>query len=368
MSFSFRSLDESTMDAAAPVVAERFCPEAVATVRRLLSNPVRPPGGDVGVVAFDGDRAVGVTGSIVRRLYLGRERFTGINGGFLAMRRDAPATLLYLLLKKAHVPRFGSSLFYSNTCSPATAKMKPCVGVGNVGPESWAAARFARLRRYPSFRRRVKRSLGIGLPARPPFADAPVSPLECASARRVFASDGGRGIAVTARADFSWADGFFERYLEGNDGVVGSRTTEELGWFFGDAVSAGDSMVLVAEAQDGVRGYVVVSPCLYDRSRWHVADAIALGNDAAVLSLLFDAAKRAVLACSDAERLGVAGFPARVQPLVEKAFPERRPAPCNEFMWGFSDPEMAKRCGKGYLGERGWFFGPYDGDYCLCVQ
>ena len=356
------------MDAAAEVVAERFCPEAVAAVRRLLANPVRSPGDDVGVVAFDGDRAIGVTGSIVRRLHLGREPFAGINGGFLAMRRDAPATLLYMLLRRAHNPRFGSVFFYSNTCSPATAKVKPCVGVGNMGPESWAAARFARLRRYPSFRRRVKRGLGLSLPERPPFAVPPVPPLECVRSSMVFAADGARGLAVKARADFSWADRFFEKYLDGNDGVVGSRTTRELGWLFGDAVSSGGGLALAAEGPNGVAGYAVVVPCMYDRSRWHVADAIALGNDVAVLSLLFRAAKNAVRACSDAERLGVAGFPAQVQPLVEREFPERRPAPCNEFMWGFSDALFGRRCEGALLGGRGWFFGPYDGDFCMCPQ
>ena len=368
MSFAFKSLDESTIDAIEPIIAERFCPEAYANVRRLLANPGRASGEDVGVVAFDGSQAGGVTGSIVRRLYLGRERFSGVNGGFLAMRRDAPATLLYVLLKKAHRPRGGGCLLYSNTCSPATVKLKPCVGVGNHGPDSWESVRIARLRRYPSLRRRVKRALGITLPSRLPFSAALVSPLDCARARTVFASGGRRGLSVRARLDFEWADGFFERYLAGNDGVVGSRTTEELTWMFGDGVAAGRSLLLAAEGADGVEGYIVACPCPYDASFWQVVDAIAVGNDVSTLELLFSAVKKAVLACSGAERLEVIGFPAWFQPTVRRHFPKSRPMPCNGFMWGFSDAAMARRCEDAMRGEKGWFFGPYDGDYCLCMQ
>ena len=368
MAFACKDLDESNIAAAETAVSERFCPEAFAMLRKLLSNPLRSPGDDIGSVVCAGDDVAGVTGSIVRRLYFGREPFSGINGGFLAMRHDAPPTLLFLLLKRAHRPRFGSVLFYSNSCSPATAKMKPCVGVKNVGPDSWTEIRYARLRRYPSFRRRVKRSLGLSLPEFPPFAKRPVSPLLCAKEERVFAADAGRGLAAKARSDFAWADDFFSAYLKDNDGVVSSRTTAELDWFFGDEVANGLSIVLTAEGPRGVEGYVVLRPCLYDPSRWFVADAIALGNDRAVLALLFKAAKASVLECSGAERLEILGFPMAVRPVIAKAFPKSRPTPCNGFMWGFSDADFERRCGGGIADEKGWFFGPYDGDFCLCLQ
>lgn len=370
MAFSCIGLDESTIDAAAPVVAERFCPEASAQLRKLLANPLRSPGDDVGVVVRGGDRVVGVTGAIVRRLYFGRESFIGVNGGFLAMRRDAPPTMLFALLKQAHRPKGGSVLFYSNTCSPATAKMKPCVGVKNQGPDSWASVRIARLRHYPSLRRRVKRGLGISLPLRMPFAAAPVAPSDCARSGRVFAADDRRGISVKARLDFAWADGFFGRYLSGNKGIVGSRTTEELAWIFGGGVASGRSILLTAEGPNGVDGYIVACPCPYDASFWQVADAIAVGNDVDVLDMLLSAAKRAVMACSDAERLEVIGFPMWFQQVVDRHFPKSRQMPCNGFMWGFSDAEMAQRCAGAMQngGMDGWFFGPYDGDFCLCQK
>ena len=368
MAFACKDLDETNIASAEAAVSERFCPEAFALLKKLLSNPLRSPGDDIGTVVCDGDEVVGVTGSIVRRLYFGREPFYGINGGFLAMRHDAPPTLLFLLLKRAHKPRFGSMLFYSNTCSPSTVKMKPCVGVKNAGPDSWLEIRYARLRRYPSFRRRVRRSLGLSLPEFPPFAGRPVSPLACVAEGRVFAEDKRRGLVATARQDFAWADEFFSAYLKGNDGVVSSRTTAELNWFFGEEISAGRSIVLVAEGGRGVEGYVVVRPSLYDPSRWFVADAIALGNDKDVLALLFDAAKASVLACSGAERLDIIGFPMSIRSVIAKAFPKISPMLCNGFMWGFSDADFERRCVEGMADGKGWFFGPYDGDFCLCLQ
>ena len=368
MAFSCIDLDENSIAAAEAVVSERFCPEAVSMLRKLLSNPLRTAGDDIGTVVRDGDVVAGVTGSIVRRLYFGREPFCGINGGFLAMRRDAPPTLLFLLLKRAHRPRFGSVLFYSNTCSPSTVKMKPCVGVKNTGPDSWLEFRCARLRRYPSFRRRVKRGLHLPLPELPPFAKKPVSPLLCVKERRVFAKDAGRGLVARACLDFAWADGFFSAYLKGNEGVVGSRTTAELDWFFGEEVAAGRSIALVAEGARGVEGYVVVRPSLYDPSRWFVADAIALRNDAETLALLFDAAKASVRECSGAERLEIIGFPMSAANVIAKAFPKARSAACNGFMWGFSDADFGRRCAEGMADGKGWFFGPFDGDFCLCLQ
>ena len=366
MAYVCKNLDETLLAAAGEVVAERFCPEAAKMLRRLFANPALEPGDDIGSVVCDGDRVVGVSGAIARRLYFGRESLRGINGGFLSMRRDAPATLLFALLKHSHRPREGNVLFYSNTCSPATAKIKPCVGVKNHGPESWTCVRYAVLRHYPAFRRRVARKLGLTLPKRLPFFAAPVSPLDCVRDGRVFAAD--RGLVVRAKQGFGWADEFFEKYLSGNDGVTGSRTTRELEWFFGDSVATGKSIAIAAEGTGGVEGYVVASPCMYDPERWLVVDAIALGNSAETLGLLFLAAKRAVLACSGASRLEVIGFPDLARHVVERHFPRSRPTPCNEFAWGFSDPDSAQRCESAIAAGKGWFFGPYDGDLCLCPQ
>ena len=58
MSYEFRNLDESTIDAVGGVLGDRFCPEAARAVRRLLANPLRSPGDDVGVAVFkDGEAA-----------------------------------------------------------------------------------------------------------------------------------------------------------------------------------------------------------------------------------------------------------------------------------------------------------------------
>ena len=99
-----------------------------------------------------------------------------------------------------------------------------------------------------------------------------------------------------------------------------------------------------------------------------MVDAIAVDNSQDVLAALFDAAVKAVAACSDAERLGVAGFPPSVAETVARRFREVRPSPCNEFAWGFSDDAAAAKCAPGMSGGKGWFFGPYDGDYCICPQ
>ena len=66
MSYEFRQLDESTVDAVGGVLGDRFCPEAARAVRRLLANPLRSPGDDVGVVVFRDGEAVGVTASSLR--------------------------------------------------------------------------------------------------------------------------------------------------------------------------------------------------------------------------------------------------------------------------------------------------------------
>ncbi len=63
--------------------------------------------------------------------------------------------------------------------------------------------------------------------------------------------------------------------------------------------------------------------------------------------------------------LEATGFPDRVQPLLRKTFPFVRKLAHNPFVWRATRAETASRIKAALKAQEGWFFGPYDGDYCV---
>ncbi len=352
-----RGFTEATLDDALDVVRSRFDESACRQVRKLLNNPIRRICPDVGDIAYEEGKPVVFQAAVPRWGYVRDKPFLGIAGGLLASKRGASPVSVFSLMERTNAPRHGSELVFGNTAIPVSMKLNRLLGVDGVGCPSCGIVRFSVLRwggfinfllhgRLPSFLVHILNYMGVLM--RPLFF------------RRQRSKTVGARLNVFDKKRF---DAFWADYLEKNDGVVLSRTAEELEWMFGEDVDTGRNLLFVREAGNCLLGYIVVRAMNTERTRWMVADWIALENDKGVLSDLLRDAVRGLYQIQSAAFLECIGFRTDVQSVIHRHLPFSRRAPNNSTNYKAHTPELKQALERA---ERsGWFFGPYDGDRCL---
>ena len=352
-----RPFDKTTLDDALSIVSERFSESACKQVRKLLSNPMLKTCPDTGDVAYEDGRPVVFQAAVPRRGYLRNKPFLGIAGGLLASKHGVSPVSVFGLMEKTNAPRHGSVIVFGNTAIPVSIKLNRILGIDGLGCPSCGIVRFAVLKwgRFldfclhgclPSFLVHIVDWIGVLV--RPLF-------FRRTRSRTV----GSRFMAFERKLfDLFWSD-----YLEKNDGVVLSRTAEELKWMFEDDLVSGRNLLFVREDGDGVCGYIVVRAMNAERTRWMVADWIALANDKAVLSDLLRDAVRGLRQIRSAAFLECIGFRMDMQDVIHRHLPFTRKAPNNSTNYKVHTAEMKQALDS--ADRSGWFFGPYDGDRCM---
>lgn len=352
-----RFFNEETLDDALNVVRDRFDESACRQVRKLLGNPMRRICPDVGDVAYEEGRPVAFQAAVPRRGYVRDVSFLGIAGGLLAAKRGTSPVTVFNLMEKTNAPRHGSTVVFGNTAIPVSMKLNRMLGVDGVGCPSCGIVRFAVLR--------FGRFLNFCVHGRlPPFFVQLIDWL--GGIVRPFFFRRARSPTVGSRLETFNAkqfDAFWSEYLKKNDGVVLSRTAEELDWMFGEDLSSGRNLLFTRENGDRLCGYIVVRAMNAERTRWMVADWIALANDKAVLSDLLRDAVRGLRRIRSAAFLECIGFRMDVQEVIHRHLPFKRKAPNNSTNYKAHTPEMKRALED--ADKAGWFFGPYDGDRCM---
>ena len=259
-------------------------------------------------------------------------------------------------MKRNLKPRGESVFWFANTANAASVRMNRKLGINGYGPESWLEMRYSVIHFVEFFKMICARKLFH----------------RCREARGVVRLDTTeesvlyRGDCEVRRLldiDFTLFESFWNTYLDGNQGLVTSRSALELDWVFGDGVRTGREVLLGAFEKGRIIGYVVMTSGV--DGWWRVLDLIALDNDLLCLSLLLVAAKKFLRKRTKAALLSMRGCPPGAECIVRKAFPHYRALGRNPFLWHFTDNSVAKRIGDLTCMKKGWFFGPYDGDACL---
>lgn len=348
---------EETLDDALSIVRVRFGEGACSQARLLLRNPCRGLCPSAGDIVYDANRPEGFQAAILRRGYIDNLPFIGVVGGMLAMHEGASPVLLLALMKKTIASRGGSILFFANTSIPVSMKMNRMLGVTGKGIPSCGVVRFAVVR-LGSFVNFVLKGCLPGILVG--FGNLLGMLMVPFFYRRSRSSTSGEELREFSSGLF---DVFWARYLEGNDGVVLSRTTEELEWAFGEDVRKGRDVLLVRRDASGLVGYVILRAKDEAQRRWLVVDWIALKNDRAVLSDLLKDAVRWLRKHSHAVFLESIGFRMDVQDVIHRHLPFTRKAPNNTTIFKAGRDDLREALSK--AGTKGWFFGPYDGDRCI---
>ena len=158
-------------------------------------------------------------------------------------------------------------------------------------------------------------------------------------------------------------ESFWERFLAANEGVISSREPATLRWKFDESIQAGAVLLISAECERQVDGYVLLRKNPIDGavvSDYGICDICAVGNDAKCLTELLGAA---IQYCRQrfAIRLTYVGMPFNKKDWVVRWLHHQSKLPCNPFSYSCKDQSLIKAI----QANKGWFFGPYDGERCM---
>lgn len=341
---------EETKDDALAVIARRFNEHACCIAEKVLRNPLVESKENCGDIAYIDDMPVGVQLAIKRRLFCKDRPFFGTIGGMLAMDNgDAAPALLVSMMKSTKAERWNRKLYYANTANSTSMKMNRLIGVKGQGVSSCGYARFSVIK-MGGFLRLMSRG------RMPAFLANAVDQVSCALARLLI-----RPVVIEQRICPEELDEFWANYLKTNDGVVSSRVGLEMEWAFGEEVSAGTAIMITERVQGRIIGYVVLKESATSPGRWLVADLIATGNESRILERLLRKAKRCLNRNRHAYLLECIGFPMKAQNVIGRVLPYSRKTPNNSFIYQAFDADIEAVI----KSDKGWFFGPYDGDRCL---
>lgn len=326
----------------------------------VLQNPFFPETAtcNPSVVVFDAAKCVAFQGMVFRKLFSKQAEIWGCEGTVLAMAKEY-AYVVGDFFERIMSPK-GHSIYYGNTCMPKTVGLLKIAGMKNPGPQSCEKIRFM-VFLWGTFFGKVLDKYGVRLPR---IVEA-TGNLFGRLANVLFYR---RGQSKTVsekvlRIHDEPFQQFWNEYLAGNEGVVTSREPAVLNWLFGKGLQSGRFVMFARKIGQRIAGYVILKQQVADAGmRWMVADWIALNNDPDVLrDLLLDA--RRFVASTGAFCLEMTGFPMKAQSIIKACLPFSRKAVCNTFLFKLFDASLKDALLN--TPDKGWFWGPMDGDRCV---
>lgn len=352
-----KSYDESTAADFRKLFVERF-PDGDASILGIfLSDPARREHPSCGSIAFDYNGSVkAILGLLPRIVFYGQHPMRTLNGVAIAVRKDADRNFFPGFIRDA-ITSDGADMFFVNTAIPPSRKRVMSTLDVFDGPSSCAEIRERTLRGAGLAARAVKKLLAkLGI-ARTPIA-LPVTDEVVVSRDGLVLSRENK----IADQDFN---SFWSAYLKGNDGLVSSRTAEELRWVFGSGLESGEIVLLTARKNGALQGYAFCRCTDETATCWRVVDLIALENDAKILESLIEGASQFLRTCTPALYLQITGYPTWVQPLLKRLFPKSSSFGFNKCIWTCLNDNAKALCGDWVNSKGGWYGCPYDGDMCL---
>ena len=157
---------------------------------------------------------------------------------------------------------------------------------------------------------------------------------------------------------------FWNRFLAANEGLISSREPATLRWKFDESIQAKAVTLISAEWNGQIDGYILLrrNPAKgIPAADYSVCDICAVGNDVGCLNALLRVALRY---CKRklAYRLTYVGAPRDKDCwIVKKGLHRQYKLACNPFSYDCKDQEIIKAVQE----NKGWFFGPYDGERCM---
>lgn len=343
-SYRIEPLSEANAEDFWAVMQEYFDPESRRYLDILLTNPIRREVSFCGSIAYQAEnRPFCIFGNLLRRAYCRQRPIVVSVGSTMALSRGKSNTVVGDIVKRTLCQDFVDASF-TNTASRAAVRRISEATCGSFGVRAYAADRLFEIRTRGLLERLLRR-LGRLLK---------IEPLWQLSKK----------LMPPAISSEEW-DRFWAAYLAENEGLVTSRTSEEMDWIFGARRQARRLVVLPLREANRLVGAIHIEPTNREATVWRVVDLIALKNDVARLRALIRLAKDFIRTRTPAAAFKITGFPAWVQPLLAEEFPVELPIDHNRSVWKMFAPELAEAYGKLDEIPNSWYGLTYDGDGCL---
>ena len=156
---------------------------------------------------------------------------------------------------------------------------------------------------------------------------------------------------------------FWRRFLAANDGVISSREPKRLQWLFNDSIKAGKVLLATAEKDGRIDGYVLLREqygCEQPPRSYDIIDICAVGNEAACLSALCFCATE-MAGRNGGVKLYFSGSMPGQEEWLDRYLPLKKTMGNAPFMYVTYYPDIKDSLAQ----NKGWFFGPFDGERCL---
>lgn len=357
-----KGLTEETYNDAKAVILDRFGVGALSALDTVMKNPLRKVCKEAGDIVYDNREPVCFQACMLRRLCFGSKELVGQVGGLTCLKKGAPAEAYIDVRIAADKLRAGSVIGFGNSQNAESSyaahrlakKKNPTTF---EGPESstrfvWRAIRPIDCLLY-FIRRKVQKG---AMPKWKEFSTLSFADYEV--------KRGNLTIHRLMEVKPEFFDVLMSEYLKTNEGLVCSRTSEEVGWLFGERVRQGLCVVLGVCEDEKPVGYIIARSNSFAR-RWQILDWFALGNKSEYLEALLAEMCTFLKRKTPAMMLESVGFPMWVQPLLMRYLPHKRELGHNTFSWGSSNKDFRESVLSVIDTPKSWFFGPYDGDECM---
>ena len=348
------------LEDAKAVVTNVFGASVCRILDQVLSNPLlrKIDNANAGEVVYVNGRPEGFNAVVLRKLFLGKQQMFGSIGSTLGLTDVARKEMVaFDLLAKVVKPRLGSVIFFGNSANKDGMRINRALGMTGQAPKSCAEKKIAVLRplRFAWYLVRSKVFRGKGYSVCHKINVRIDKQLTINGCTFRFASS-----FFVGEFDEFWND-----YVKHNDGLVCSRTGEELDWIFGYRLSTGRAVCVEMVNKTKMVGYIIFT---VDNSGkvWNVGDMIVMSNDKSMLDLLLKGGLKLLKAATSVVHCTISGFADCFQSIIEKHFSISRALTNNQFAWKIQDPKVLDVEYQLLNSEKSWFFGPYDGDICMC--
>lgn len=359
MRIEYKDFTEETLPDIRELVVSRFGEGIMEAIQKILQNPLCKTNKSAGCIGYRSGTPVCFKAFMLRRLYLGQEEALGLVGGYYCKAmKGCPLPIIIEVQERSEWNRNGCRLRFGNSCIYTTMRLNERLGA-YPGSASWTEMRFGVIRPMKFlllfFRHKVLKLPQVFGEARCPTT---------VDEHRIFASSGEWTVCRLKGID-ERLKSFWERYLAGNRGIVVSRDMETLNWLFAESIASGNCVLLALYRGKEVEGYVILRPMATSVCRWQIIDMIALENAPERLDLLLKGARIFLKRDTRAISMESTGFPEFVQPVLKKYLPHVQKTGHNRFEWITDDQDIIAEIKKSGNAQSSWFFGPFDGDYCM---
>lgn len=173
------------------------------------------------------------------------------------------------------------------------------------------------------------------------------------------------GYEIVRHDDFNDArfDDFWQRFLAANDGIISSREPRRLQWLFNDSIHARKVHLVAAERGGRIDGYVLIRECAgceLPPRMFEIIDICAVDNNAKCLLALCRSAMN-VAGLNGGIKLFFSGSMPNQEAWLDPLFPFKVKMGNAQFMYVTKDKDIMESLTQ----NKGWFFGPFDGERCM---